>query len=105
MIKRTNPRPPLGQYPQPELYGHAGSAPINSRIRIINRIVLMASPFLNYLRLRGRFWMSTRLALGNMLNLTPAGKKDFLLLDLNFFGYDADCVFVRLKLTTNLRCI
>jgi hypothetical protein len=43
MIKRINPRPPLGQYPQPELYGHAGSAPISSRIKTISRIVPMLS--------------------------------------------------------------
>ncbi len=47
-IKRIKPSPPLGQYPQPELYGQAGSAPINRRTRIINRIVPMASPFGNY---------------------------------------------------------
>jgi hypothetical protein len=41
MIKRISPRPPLGQYPQPELYGHAGSAPISSRIKTISKIVLM----------------------------------------------------------------
>jgi hypothetical protein len=40
-IKRIKPSPPLGQYPQPELYGQAGSAPSNSRIRIISRIVLI----------------------------------------------------------------
>src|SRR4029450_2716652 len=55
-IKRINPSPPLGQYPQPELYGHAGSAPIKSRIRMINRIVPMVSPFLNYVRQRQLFW-------------------------------------------------
>ena len=44
-ISRINPSPPLGQYPHPELYGHAGSAPIKSKIRRINRMVPMASPF------------------------------------------------------------
>jgi hypothetical protein len=48
ITKRIKPSPPLGQYPQPELYGQAGSAPINRRTRIINRIVPMASPFGNY---------------------------------------------------------
>jgi hypothetical protein len=48
IIKRIKPNPPLGQYPQPELYGQAGSAPIKRRIRIINKIVPIASPFLNY---------------------------------------------------------
>ena len=43
-IKRINPSPPLGQYPQPELYGQAGSTPIKRRIKMINRMVLMASP-------------------------------------------------------------
>jgi hypothetical protein len=47
-IRRIKPSPPLGQYPQPELYGQVGSAPINRRTRIINRIVPMASPFDNY---------------------------------------------------------
>src|SRR5262249_16050557 len=46
-IKRINPSPPLGQYPQPELYGQAGSAPIKSRIRMINRMVPIAFPFSN----------------------------------------------------------
>jgi hypothetical protein len=55
-INRINPSPPLGQYPQPELYGHAGSAPIKRRIRIINSIVPMASPFLNCVRRREGFW-------------------------------------------------
>ena len=44
-IKRINPSPPLGQYPQPELYGQAGSAPTKSKIRMINRMVLITSPF------------------------------------------------------------
>ena len=44
-IKRINPSPPLGQYPQPELYGQAGNAPTNSRTRMINRIVPMLAPF------------------------------------------------------------
>jgi hypothetical protein len=57
-IKRINPSPPLGQYPQPELYGQAGSAPTKSRIRMINRMVPMISPFLNYVRQREEFWMS-----------------------------------------------
>ena len=55
IIKRIKPSPPLGQYPQPELYGQAGSAPINRRTRIINRIVPMASPFGNYFAVRRDF--------------------------------------------------
>ena len=55
-INRTNPSPPLGQYPHPELYGHAGSAPIKSKIRRINRMVPMTSPFSNYVRQREAFW-------------------------------------------------
>jgi len=51
-IKRINPSPPLGQYPQPELYGQAGSAPTKSRIRMINRMVLITSPFSHYVRER-----------------------------------------------------
>jgi hypothetical protein len=54
-IKRIKPSPPLGQYPQLELYGQAGSAPINRRTRIINRIVPMASPFGNYFAVRRDF--------------------------------------------------
>jgi hypothetical protein len=44
-IKRISPSPPLGQYPQPELYGHAGSAPIKRRIKMINRMVPMCFSF------------------------------------------------------------
>jgi hypothetical protein len=44
-IKRISPNPPLGQYPQPPLYGQAGSAPTKSRIRMINRMVPMGSSF------------------------------------------------------------
>jgi len=44
-IKRIKPNPPLGQYPQPELYGQAGSAPTKSRITMINRIVPMGFSF------------------------------------------------------------
>ena len=44
-IKRIKPRPPLGQYPQPELYGQAGSAPTKSRITMINRMVPMVFSF------------------------------------------------------------
>jgi hypothetical protein len=55
-ISRINPSPPLGQYPHPELYGHAGSAPIKSKIRMISRIVPMTSPFSNYVRQREAFW-------------------------------------------------
>ena len=55
-ISRINPSPPLGQYPHPELYGHAGSAPIKSKIRIISRIVPMTSPFSNYVRQCEAFW-------------------------------------------------
>jgi len=55
-ISRINPSPPLGQYPHPELYGHAGSAPIKSKIRRINRMVPMTSPFSNYVRQRDAFW-------------------------------------------------
>jgi hypothetical protein len=55
-IKRIIPSPPLGQYPQPELYGQAGNAPIKSKIRMINRIVPMVSPFSNYVREREEFW-------------------------------------------------
>ena len=39
MTISTNPNPPLGQYPQLLLCGHAGMAPINIRIRTINRMV------------------------------------------------------------------
>ena len=35
----TNPSPPLGPYPHDLLWGHVGIAPINSRIKTINRIV------------------------------------------------------------------
>ena len=44
-IKRIKPRPPLGQYPQPELYGQAGSAPTKSRITMINRMVPICLSF------------------------------------------------------------
>ena len=44
-IKRIKPNPPLGQYPQPELYGQAGSAPTKSRITMINRMVPMGFSF------------------------------------------------------------
>jgi hypothetical protein len=55
-IKRISPNPPLGQYPQPELYGQAGSAPTNRRIRMINRMVPMASPFFHYVRRSEALW-------------------------------------------------
>jgi hypothetical protein len=64
-IKRTKPSPPLGQYPQPELYGQAGNAPMSRRIRMINRIVLMVSPFLNYIRARPDFGRNS-LGTGNI---------------------------------------
>jgi hypothetical protein len=38
MIK-IRPSAPLGRYPQPLLYGHAGTEPSNSRIRMIKSIV------------------------------------------------------------------
>jgi len=38
-IKRIVPIPPLGQYPQLRLYGHLGTAPINKRMRITNRMM------------------------------------------------------------------
>src|SRR3954465_8661337 len=41
IITRTRPRPPLGAYPQPRLYGHEGNAPSNNKTKIINRIVPM----------------------------------------------------------------
>jgi hypothetical protein len=41
MISKMTPKPPLGKYPQPELYGQLGNAPTNRRIRIITRIVPM----------------------------------------------------------------
>jgi hypothetical protein len=44
-IKRIKPTPPLGQYPQPELYGQAGSAPTKSRITMINRMVPIGFSF------------------------------------------------------------
>ena len=44
-IKRIKPNPPLGQYPQPELYGQAGSAPTKSRITMINSMVPMGFSF------------------------------------------------------------
>ena len=44
-IKRIKPTPPLGQYPQPELYGQAGSAPTKSRITMINRMVPICLSF------------------------------------------------------------
>ncbi len=38
MIKIV-PKAPLGPYPQPELCGHAGKAPMSSKIKIINNTV------------------------------------------------------------------
>jgi hypothetical protein len=40
-IRRIRPSPPLGKYPQLELYGHNGSAPRRSRTRMTSRIVLI----------------------------------------------------------------
>jgi hypothetical protein len=44
---RIRPSAPLGRYPQLLLCGQDGIAPINSKIRMIKRIV----PIPNYLRL------------------------------------------------------
>ena len=44
MIKRIKPKPPLGKYPQPVLYGHVGRAPTRSKIKMITRIVPIIHP-------------------------------------------------------------
>jgi hypothetical protein len=49
MISKMTPKPPLGKYPQPELYGQVGNAPTNRRIRIITRIVPMVHLLLYFL--------------------------------------------------------
>jgi hypothetical protein len=44
-IIKTVPKIPLGPYPQPELCGHDGKAPISNKIRMItNTVPSMASP-------------------------------------------------------------
>jgi hypothetical protein len=99
MIKRINPRPPLGQYPHPELYGHAGSAPINSRIRIINKMVPMASPFLTYFVAASHFGPSTSEA------CTLLFRSLALLTSLDFLCFHQDCVFARFDFAPSSRGI
>ena len=73
---------------------------------MINRIVPIASPFLNYFRLSDRFWTPTHLELGTCYR--PQQKKiskDFLLPGLKFLDYNADCVLVRFQSTTGSRSI
>ena len=38
-IRRTNPRPPLGKYPQSRLWGQVGSVPTSMRITIMSNTV------------------------------------------------------------------
>ena len=63
-INMINPSPPLGQYPQPELYGHAGRTPTKSKISSINRMIPIPSPF-STMFVSGRcFGRSVSMAIG-----------------------------------------
>ena len=91
-IKRIKPNPPLGQYPQPELYGQAGSAPTKSRITMINRMVPMGFSF-------PALCSSMRRILDALRPRRPEGRSGGagrLSTGFDFFCLDAHRVFVRL---------
>ena len=89
-IKRIKPSPPLGQYPQPELYGQAGSAPTKSRITMINRMVPIGFSF-------PALYSSTRSILDALRHRGSRRtvQKGRLSTDFDFFCLDAHRVFGR----------
>ena len=98
-IKRINPNPPLGQYPQPELYGHAGSAPTKSRIRMINRMVPMGSSFPALCSSKRRILDALK---HDGPRTVPQGR---LSKCFDFFPFNAHGVFVRLNFASRSICV
>jgi hypothetical protein len=100
MIKRINPTPPLGQYPQPELYGHAGSAPISSRIKTISKIVLMLLLSRTTFVLVTDFGRQRTYKENALMRLSRESVKESRYRLSNFLGDDANCVFSRFNAAT-----